>query len=43
LSPWFDAHAWSRYALDALLVAGICLSGWLMQRRRRRLRLDAKA
>jgi YjbE family integral membrane protein len=33
LSGWFDAHAWTRYALDALLVIGICAGGWLMQRR----------
>lgn len=41
LSPWFDAHAWTRYALDALLVVGICLAGWLMQRRHRRLHTKA--
>jgi YjbE family integral membrane protein len=41
LSPWFDAHSWTRYALDAVLVVGICVAGWLMQRRHQRL--DAKA
>jgi hypothetical protein len=37
LSGWFDAHAWAKYALDALAVIGICGGGWLVQRRRRRL------
>ncbi|WP_049623270.1 TerC family protein [Frateuria defendens] len=32
---WFDLRPWTRYALDALLVAGICVGGWLMQRRQR--------
>ncbi len=36
LSPWFEANDWARYALDAVLVVGICLGGWLMQRRRLR-------
>jgi YjbE family integral membrane protein len=35
LSGWFDAHRWVKYALDVLLVIGICGGGWLMQRRRR--------
>jgi YjbE family integral membrane protein len=34
LSPWFAAHDWAAYLLDAVLVIGICLGGWLMQRRR---------
>ena len=38
LSGWFDAHSWMKYAMDALLVVGICAGGWLMQRRRRRLK-----
>ncbi|OOG56629.1 TerC family protein [Rhodanobacter sp. C03] len=38
LSDWFDAHNWMAYVLDALLVIGICGGGWLMQRRRRRLK-----
>ncbi|WP_130618449.1 TerC family protein [Dyella amyloliquefaciens] len=41
LSPWFDAHGWATYTLDAVLVLGVCLGGWLVQRRR--TRLDAKA
>ena len=36
LAPWFEARAWAQYLLDALLVVGVCLGGWLMQRRRRR-------
>lgn len=28
LRGWFDAHAWVRYALDAVLVLGICGGGW---------------
>lgn len=38
LSGWFDAHGWAKYALDVLLVAGVCGGGWLMQRRRQRLK-----
>ncbi|QNK02000.1 TerC family protein [Dyella telluris] len=34
LSPWFEAHGWAKYALDAVLVIGVCLGGWLAQRRR---------
>lgn len=34
LSPWFDANDWATYTLDALLVVGVCLGGWLMKRRR---------
>jgi YjbE family integral membrane protein len=29
LSPWFEANDWATYALDALLVVGVCLGGWL--------------
>jgi len=43
LAPWFDAHAWATYALDALLVMGVCVGGWLMQRRRVRIRTQAEA
>lgn len=35
VSGWFDAHSWMKYALDALLMVGICGGGWLMQRCRR--------
>jgi YjbE family integral membrane protein len=35
---WFDAHEPAMYAMDALLVIGICGGGWLMQRRRNRLK-----
>lgn len=41
LSGWFEAHAWAKYALDVLLVAGVCGGGWLMQRRRRRRKAEA--
>jgi YjbE family integral membrane protein len=41
LAPWFEAHEWATYTLDAVLVIGICLGGWLVQRRRPRL--DAEA
>lgn len=35
MSGWFDAHSWVKYALDALLVVGVCGGSWLMQRCRR--------
>jgi YjbE family integral membrane protein len=35
LRPWFDANGGWQYALDAVLVIGICGGGWLAQRRRR--------
>ena len=38
LSGWFDAHAWAAYGLDVLAILVICGGGWLVQRRRRRLR-----
>jgi len=38
LSSWFDAHSWVKYAMDVLLVIGVCGGGWLMQRRRQRLK-----
>ncbi len=41
LSGWFEANGWAQYGLDVLLVAGICGGGWLMQRRRQRLRSAA--
>jgi YjbE family integral membrane protein len=41
LSGWFDEHAIMKYVLDVVLVAGICGGGWLMQRRRTRLRTAA--
>jgi YjbE family integral membrane protein len=34
---WFDAHAWIRYALDAVLVLGICGGGWWAANRQARL------
>jgi YjbE family integral membrane protein len=41
LAPWFEAHAWATYALDVLLVVGVCLGSWLMQRRRLRAQTAA--
>ena len=41
LAPWFETHEWATYTLDAVFVLGICLGGWLVQRRRPRL--DAEA
>ncbi|MDR3446313.1 MULTISPECIES: TerC family protein [Dyella] len=41
LSPWFEANAWAKYVLDAVLVIGVCLGGWLMQRRRLRAQATA--
>jgi YjbE family integral membrane protein len=35
LNGWFDTYPWARWVLDAVLVVGICGSGWLAQRRRR--------
>jgi len=35
VNGWFDAHSWAQYAMDLLLVAGVCGGGWLRQRRRR--------
>jgi len=35
LSPWFDAHTWAKYVLDAVFVVGVCLGGWLKQRQGR--------
>ena len=36
LRAWFDAQGWLRYALDAILAAGICGGSWLRQRCRQR-------
>ena len=41
LSPWFDTHPWAAYALDAVLITGICLGGWLLNRSRTRQRAEA--
>ena len=41
VSPWFDAHDWARYVLDAVLVISVCLGGWWMQRRRLRAQASA--
>lgn len=35
LEPWFEARSWAGYALDALLVAGVCAGSWLIRRRPR--------
>lgn len=35
VNDWFDAHAWALYAMDLLLVTGVCGGGWLRQRRKR--------
>ncbi|HEY0197794.1 MAG TPA: TerC family protein [Rhodanobacter sp.] len=42
LSGWFDEHGFMKYMLDAVLVAGICGGGWLLQRRRARLRAKSR-
>jgi YjbE family integral membrane protein len=34
LAPWFDARPWAQWALDVVLVGGICGGGWLWQRRK---------
>jgi len=41
LAPWFDAHGWARYALDALLVAAVCGGGWYVQKRRATARAES--
>ncbi|RDI98084.1 TerC family protein [Dyella solisilvae] len=41
VSPWFEAHAWAAYALDVLLVTGVCLGGWLVRRMRERRQTTA--
>jgi len=41
VSPWFDAHGWATYLLDAVLVIGVCFGGWWMQRRRVRAQASA--
>lgn len=41
VSPWFDAHGWATYLLDAVLVIGVCFGGWWMQRRRLRAQASA--
>ena len=33
VDPWFDSHAWAVWALDAVLVIGICALGWWAQQR----------
>jgi YjbE family integral membrane protein len=38
LGGWFGANAWAQYLLDTVLIAGICGGGWLLQRRKQRLR-----
>ncbi len=38
VNGWFDAHIWAVYAMDLLLVAGICGGGWFRQRRKRSAR-----
>ncbi|MEO8810598.1 MAG: TerC family protein [Rhodanobacter sp.] len=36
VDPWFDAHGWAVWALDAVLVTGICALGWWGQQRARK-------
>ena len=43
ISGWFDANPLAQYALDALLVIGICAGGWWLQRRKLRLRAARRA
>ncbi|HWU75852.1 MAG TPA: TerC family protein [Rhodanobacter sp.] len=35
VDPWFDSHPWSVWALDAVLVLGVCGLGWWTERRQR--------
>ena len=42
LQPWFEAHRWATYSLDALLVSAVCGIGWWMAVRERKTRLAAK-
>ena len=42
LRPWFAANGWAQYALDVVLVIGICGGGWLAHHRRNR-RAQARA
>lgn len=37
VSPWFESNPWAQWTLSALLVTGVCLGGWLSQRRQARL------
>ncbi len=39
LQPWFAANPWAQYALDVVLIIGICGGGWWAQRRQTRQRL----
>jgi YjbE family integral membrane protein len=41
LSAWFDQHGWAAYVLDALLVVGVCLGGWLVRHWRTRRAAEA--
>jgi len=41
LAPWFEAHGWAMYLLDAVLVIGVCFGGWLRQRHRLRAQESA--
>ncbi len=34
VDPWFDSHGWAVWALDAVLVIGICGLGWWANQRR---------
>jgi YjbE family integral membrane protein len=34
LAPWFDAHPWAPWTLDAVLVVGVIALGWFSQRKR---------
>jgi YjbE family integral membrane protein len=33
---WFDAHAWLRYAVDAVVIAGVLAIGWFLRWRKAR-------
>ncbi|HXP02014.1 MAG TPA: TerC family protein [Luteibacter sp.] len=41
VAPWFDARPWAPWLLDAVLVLGICVGGWLWARRAQRKALPA--
>ncbi|WP_114238304.1 TerC family protein [Dyella sp. C9] len=41
VSVWFEQNPWAPYTLDAVLVLGVCLGGWLVRHGRTRRRAEA--